>query len=56
MTCHPRQYKWSSYRVNAKGRPDALGNARFQEQIEAALGRRAQRGKVGRLPKQKQAR
>ena len=29
----------------------ALGNQRFQAEIEQALGRRARRGKVGRRPK-----
>jgi len=34
----------------------ALGNTRFQEQIEAALGRRAHRGKAGRPPKKRPSR
>ena len=34
----------------------ALGNTRFQEQIEAALGRRAHPGKAGRPPKKKRSR
>ena len=33
----------------------ALGNSRFQEQIEAALGRRAHPGKAGRPPKKKRS-
>ena len=34
----------------------ALGNKRFQEQIEAVLGQRAQRGKAGRPPNKASAR
>ncbi len=96
MVSHPREYRWSSYRVNAEGKasnlivpheqyrwlgrsaeerrqayrdlfkaaldPDmmsairqatngnyALGSNRFQAEIEAALGRRAHRGKPGRV-------
>jgi putative transposase len=99
MVRHARQYKWSSYRANAEGRPDplitpheqyrrlgrtwarrrdayralfkspldeqqldqirqatngnyVLGNANFEAEMAAALGRRVQRGKAGRPPKQ----
>ena len=103
MVRHPREYKWSSYRVNAEGKEDslltphdqyrrlgstwasrrenyralfkahideeeldqirqatngnyALGNDRFREEIESALGRRATPGKSGRPPKKKRSR
>jgi putative transposase len=99
MVAHPREYRWSSYKVNAEGKASdlitphreylrlakdaaerraayralfrseldpetvkeireatnggyALGSTRFQAQIEAALGRRATRGKAGRPVRQ----
>ncbi|CAG0960240.1 hypothetical protein BURK2_00694 [Burkholderiales bacterium] len=99
MVRHPREYRWSSYRVNAEGKTSSLiepqeqflrlgrtwearrevyralfkapidaaeteairsatnggyvlGNERFKAKIAAALGRRVQRGKPGRPPKE----
>jgi putative transposase len=97
---HPRQYRWSSYRVNAEGKASdlvkpheqyrrlgrsagarreayqelyhaalgevavdqirqatnggfVLGSARFAQQIARMLGRRVERGKPGRPPREK---
>ena len=57
MVEHPADYRWSSYRVNAQGEAsplvvphplyEALGDARFSEQIAQALGRRALPGVRG---------
>jgi putative transposase len=68
MVRHPADYMWSTYRVrlfrnelnadvvdtirSATNGNCALGNERFAEQVSAALGQRATRGRAGRPRKE----